>query len=83
MFLYMSVVVAIALAVIWAGIADERNARQAGKTPGRQVAQHGANENWSKLRHQQFAKASDTDARATINAPVYSAPDTGSGQSAA
>ena len=32
MLLYLSVVIAIGLAVIWAGVGDERNARQGGET---------------------------------------------------
>ena len=82
MFLYMSVVVAIGLAVIWAGIADERNVRRTGKTLPNQAV-HGSHENWPEVRLRQFAKPSDTDSRATINGSPYATADTGSGQRAA
>jgi hypothetical protein len=67
MFSYMSVVVAIGIAVIWAGIADVRYARQTGGT-GKNRPEEKASQNRPGEELLQFAKPSDTDSRATVNA---------------
>ena len=82
MFLYMSVVVVTGLAVIWAGIADERKSRQPGETPRKQP-EHKAKQNWPGGRLLQFAKPSATDSRATINCFPYTMAAEGSGKRAA
>ncbi len=82
MFLYMSVVLAIGLAVIWAGIADEKNSLHTKEAPPRQTERE-AGQNWSGGRLPQFAKPSATDSRATINSSPYTTADKGSGQRAA
>lgn len=82
MLFYMSVVIAIGLAVIWAGVADERNARQVGEILRRQPEQ-GADRNWTLGRLPQFAEPSAIDSRATINGSPSTTADKGSGQRAA
>lgn len=82
MLLYLSVVIAIGLAVIWAGVADERNARQGGETLRRQPEQ-GGDRNWPAGRLPPFAEPSATDSRATINGSPYTTADKGGGQLAA